>query len=116
MKSETSQGNSCEGTRSMLTMQCAEIIQSVDNTMSRKRTGKINNWPPYSKIFQYIDVKCHKASSRGGFYTNENSDQHQFSSDSQSIQGQELRFLELIKLSPKRKCFDLLSYSLNLSF
>ena len=46
----------------MLTMQCAEIIQSVDNTMSRKRTGKINNWPPYSKIFQYIHVKCHKAS------------------------------------------------------
>ena len=46
----------------MLTMQCAEIIQSVDNTMSRKRTGKINNWPPYSKIFQYIHVKCHKPS------------------------------------------------------
>ena len=62
IKSETSQGNSCEGARSMLTMQCAEIIQSVDNTMSRKRTGKINNWPPYSKIFQYIHVKCHKAS------------------------------------------------------
>ena len=40
----------------MLTMQCAEIMQSVDNTMSRKRTGKINNWPPYSKIFQYIHV------------------------------------------------------------
>ena len=33
-----------------------------------------------------------------------------------SIQGQEIRFLELIKLSPKRKCFDLLSNSLNLSF
>ena len=29
--------------------------------MSRKRTGKINNWPPYIyfKIFQYIQVKCH---------------------------------------------------------
>ena len=45
-------------------------------------------------------------------------DQHQFSSDSQYplIQGQETRLLELIKLSPKRKCFDLLSNSLNLSF
>ena len=62
IKSETSQGNISEGARSMLTMQCAEIIQNVDNTMSRKRTGKINNWPPHSKIFQYIHVKCHKAS------------------------------------------------------
>ena len=43
-------------------MQCAEIIQSVDNIKSRKRTAKINNWPPNFKIFQYIHVKCHKAS------------------------------------------------------
>ena len=42
-------------------MQCAEIIQSVDNTKSRKPTGKINNWPPNFRIFQYIHVKCHKA-------------------------------------------------------
>ena len=27
-----------------------------------KQTGKINNGPPYSKISQYIHVKCHKAS------------------------------------------------------
>ena len=49
-----------------------------------------------------------------------NGDQHQFSSDSQYPykvkDRQEIRFLELIKLSPKRKCFDLLSNSLNLSF
>ena len=62
IKSETSQGNSCERARSMLTMQCAEIIQSVDNTKSRKRTAKINNCPPNFKIFQFIHVKCHKAS------------------------------------------------------
>ena len=31
-----------------------------------------------------------------------------------SIQGQEITFIELMKLSPKRKCFDLLSNSLNL--
>ena len=37
-------------------MQCVEIIQSVDNKMSRKRTEKINNWPPNFKIFQYIDI------------------------------------------------------------
>ena len=38
-----------------------------------------------------------------------NSDQHQSSSDSQYplIQGQEIRFIELIKLSPERKCFSL---------
>ena len=46
----------------MLTMQCVEIMQSVDNTMSRKRTGKINNWPPNFKIFQYLHLICHKAS------------------------------------------------------
>ena len=46
----------------MLTMQRVEIIQSVDNTMSRKRTRKINNWPPNFKIFQYIHVICHKDS------------------------------------------------------
>ena len=46
-----------------------------------------------------------------------NSDQHQSSSDSQyPYKVKRLRFLELIKLSPKRKCFDLLSNSLNLSF
>ena len=43
-------------------MQCVEIMQSFDNTMSRKRTRKINNWPPNFKIFQYIHVICHKAS------------------------------------------------------
>ena len=45
----------------MLTMPCVEIIQSADNTMSRKRTGKISNWPPNFKIFQNIHVICHKA-------------------------------------------------------